>query len=179
MKNKCVALFDALETWHRRLGHASFNTVKQILKECNVHINRKDDFAFCDAFQLGKLHKLPFPQSVSCVKGPLDLIHTDVWGPAPIQCKTGFKYYISFVDDHNKFTWLYPLRTKGEALSAFIQFKKLVENQFQRTIKIVQNDWGSEFRSFTMFCQILVLSFSTPVHTSLSKMAGLRGNTGI
>ncbi|KAL2466636.1 Retrovirus-related Pol polyprotein from transposon RE1 [Abeliophyllum distichum] len=30
---------------------------------------------------------------------PLDLIHTDVWGPSPVNSTSGFKYYVLFVDD--------------------------------------------------------------------------------
>jgi hypothetical protein len=37
---------------------------------------------------------------------PLELIHSDVWGPAPIFVD-GYKYYIDFIDDFTKFTWIH------------------------------------------------------------------------
>lgn len=52
-----------------------------------------------------------------------------------------------FVDDHSRFTWLYPLEKKSEIFICFLKFQKLVENQFGRKIKIFQCDGGGEFSS--------------------------------
>ena len=30
---------------------------------------------------------------------PFVLVHFDVWGPSPIMSPTGFKYFVTFVDD--------------------------------------------------------------------------------
>jgi hypothetical protein len=32
------------------------------------------------------------------------------------------KYYVSFIDDFNKFTWVYLLRFKSEVFQKFIEF---------------------------------------------------------
>jgi hypothetical protein len=37
----------------------------------------------CDACQQGKIHQLAFPKSISVSMVSLELIHSDVWGPAP------------------------------------------------------------------------------------------------
>lgn len=52
-----------------------------------------------------------------------------------------------FVDDHSRFTWLYPLEKKSEIFICFLKFQKLVENQFGQKIKIFQCDGGGEFSS--------------------------------
>lgn len=59
--------------------------------------------SICNACQLAKSHQLPYVPSNHRTLAPLDLIHSDVWGPAPCSVN-GFKYYISFIDDLNKFT---------------------------------------------------------------------------
>ena len=113
---------------------------------------------FCEACQLGKIHKLHFPVTEIKTKSALELIHTDLWGPSPVISREGFRYYISFVDDFTRYTWIYPLKLKSEALEVFKLYKLQVENQFQTTIKILQSDWGGEYRSFTEFlnqCGIL------------------------
>jgi hypothetical protein len=57
----------------------------------------------CDACQQGKVHWLAFPKSMGVSMVPLELVHSDVWGPAPTS--VGRKnYYVSFVDDFSKFT---------------------------------------------------------------------------
>lgn len=68
---------------------------------------------------------------------PLDLIHTDIWGPSPVQSVNGHRFYIHFVDDHTRYTWIYPLKHKGEAVNAFNVFRAFVENQFNRKIKTI------------------------------------------
>lgn len=104
------------------------------MKNCNIKTSTKEEFEFCEACQFGKGHKLPFKNSVSCAVEPLDLVHSDVWDPAPISSVSGFKYYVHFLDDCSRFTWIYPLKYKSEVLQAFIQFKNLVENQFNKRI---------------------------------------------
>ena len=117
-----------------------------MLKDCNVKISSSDKFTFCEACQFGKLHLLPFKCSSSHATGILDLIHTDVWGPAPILSSSGFKYYVHFIDDFSRFTWIFPLKQKSETIHAFNQFEAMVENQFNKKIKIIQCDGGGEYK---------------------------------
>ena len=58
-----------------------------------------------------------------------------------------FKYYVIFVDDCTRYTWLFPLKHKSDFYECFLKFQKLVENQFERKIKIFQSDGGGEFTS--------------------------------
>ncbi|GKA40567.1 polyprotein [Tanacetum coccineum] len=45
---------------------------------------------------------------------PFELVHSDVWGPCPITSKSGFKYFITFVDDYSRVTWLYLMKNRSE-----------------------------------------------------------------
>lgn len=47
---------------------------------------------------MSKNHQLPFPSSQTKYYAPLDLIFSDVWGPAHSISRNGAKYYVSFVD---------------------------------------------------------------------------------
>ena len=49
------------------------------------------------------------------------------------------------MDDYSRFVWIYLLLTKDQVYSTFVQFKTLVENQFQTTIKCLQTDHGGKF----------------------------------
>lgn len=51
-----------------------------------------------------------------------------------------------FVDDFSRFTWIYPLKQKFETVQAFIQFKGLVGNQYNKRIKVIQCDGGGEYK---------------------------------
>ena len=100
----------------------------------------------CNSCQLGKRCKLPFNNSKSISTFPLEKVHSDLWGPAPIPSSQNFRYYAIFVDDFTRYTWLYPLKNKSDFLQCFLKFQALVENFFDRKIKIFQSDGGGEFK---------------------------------
>ena len=76
---------------------------------------------------------------------PLELIHTDLWGPAHTISKNGNRYYITFIDAYSRFTWIYIIKQKSEALHTFVNFKNQVELQTGLKIKALQSDGGGEF----------------------------------
>lgn len=96
---------------------------------------------------MSKSSHLPFQLNNEISSVLLNKIHCDLWGPAPISSCQNFKYYVSFIDDYSRFTWLFPLRKKSDFFQSFQKFQKLVENQFDRNIKIFQSDGGGEFQS--------------------------------
>lgn len=126
--------------WHHRLGHPSFAVVNRVISQNNLPIIPDSSQAsVCDACQQGKCHQLPFQKSTSISAGPLDLIYSDVWGPAP--SSVGNKsYYVSFIDDYRKHVWLYLLKHKSEVFEKFRDFQNLVERLLERKIKAVQTD---------------------------------------
>jgi hypothetical protein len=65
----------------------------------------------------------------------LELVHSDVSGPAHLLSNDGFRYYVLFIDDFIKFTWIYFLHSKDELLKVFTLFKLQAENQLNTTIK--------------------------------------------
>ncbi|KAH9646728.1 retrovirus-related pol polyprotein from transposon RE1 [Citrus sinensis] len=144
---------------HQRLGHPNKHALKNIIP----HLSLKSSITlpdFCDACQYGKLHQLSFYSTGIKTSVPLELIHTDLWGPSPMPSFLhGYRYYISFVDDYTRYCWIFPLTFKSEALETFQNFKTLVEKQFNLSIKSVQSDWGGEFRSFVIFLQQEGISF--------------------
>jgi hypothetical protein len=81
----------------------------------------------------------------------LALIYSDVWGPSPIVSRTGFRYYISFLDAYSRYTWLFPMHHKNDALPIFIKFQKYTERFFNCKIKSIQSDWGGEYRSLNKY----------------------------
>ena len=68
-------------------------------------------------------------------------------GPLPTQSREGYKYWITFIDDHSRFWAVLPLRAKSDAFGAFKRFKAFVENQLNCTIKALRDDKGGEYMS--------------------------------
>jgi hypothetical protein len=114
---------------------------------CSFESNKE---SVCDACQKAKSHQLPYAKSSSFSSHPLELIYSDVWGHAP-KSVGGKKYYVSFIDDYNKFTWIYLLKFKSEVFEKFHEFQKLVERLFDRKILTIQTDWGGEYQKLHSF----------------------------
>ena len=57
----------------------------------------------CDTCKLGKIHQESFPSIAIKTNKPLQLIHSDVWGPSPNISIEGYRFYLLFVDDFSHF----------------------------------------------------------------------------
>jgi histone deacetylase 1/2 len=141
--------------WHLRLGHVHSSAITAVLNLCNIPVLNKFTNESCSFGCIGKSHRLYAPMSQTVYTQPFEVIHTDLWGPTPFDSYDGYRYYITFVDKFTKYTWIYFLKQKSDALQAFKQFLALVQNQFNYKIKALQSDWGGEFRSSTALLQEL------------------------
>ena len=81
------------------------------------------------------------------VKHILEPIHFDVFGPMNFPSLGKSVYYVSFIDDFSRNTWIYLLKKKSKVFDRFKEFKALVENQIEKKIKVLRTDNGGEFYS--------------------------------
>ena len=65
------------------------------------------------------------------------------------------RYFISFIDDFLRKTWVYFLKEKSEALEVFKKFKVMVEKATDRHVKAIWSDRGGEYTSmaFVKYCE--------------------------
>ena len=142
------------QLWHTWLGHPQSRVFSHVLNKF-LHVNFvSNKVPFCTHCVEGKHHQLPFTDSVSITSRPLELVHTDVWGPAPVISCNGTRYYVSFIDNFTRFTWFFPLKYKSQVLESFKHFKSTMENILDCKIKILRSDYGGEYSKyeFQSFC---------------------------
>ncbi|XP_020679649.1 protein argonaute 1A-like [Dendrobium catenatum] len=133
--------------WHSRLGHPSDSVFTELAKLV-TYIHKDSSYSPpCISCQISKCHKLPFSRSLSSSTKPFQLVHSDVWGLAPITSMNGSRFYITFIDDFSRFCWLYILNSKDEALIKFQQFYKLIKTTFNTAVNTLRTDGGGEFTS--------------------------------
>src|SRR5579871_1204018 len=101
----------------------------------------------CEHCLYSRQHKLLSTNTASRASNILELIHTDICGPMNYLSLGGAKYFIIFIDDKTRMTFIYFLKTKGEAFDKFKNFQALVENQQNKKIKRIRSDNGGEFTS--------------------------------
>ena len=121
--------------WHSRLGlgHPASNTLLRLISNKCLPMSGKSSNHFCN-----------FHLSDSISKFPLELVHSDVWTSPTVSMK-GSKYYVLFVDDFSRYSWIFPMQFKHEVFDIFVKFKLHVENLFSSTIKAFQADGGGEY----------------------------------
>ncbi|PKU70451.1 Retrovirus-related Pol polyprotein from transposon TNT 1-94 [Dendrobium catenatum] len=141
--------------WHSRLGHPNSQIVSSLSNFIPDLRNFLKSADICISCKLSKCHKLPFTSSISISTKPFQLIHADVWGPSPCQSINGFSYYVIFIDDFTRYSWLYLMTAKSKTFSKFKIFCNLIHNKFNTTIQYFRSDGGGEFISnqFTNYLQ--------------------------
>ena len=95
---------------HCHLGHPSFS----LLKKLYPHISSLSSLN-CESCQYAKLHRVHLSPKVNRrASTPFELVHYDVWGPCPILFLTKFKYFVTFMDDFSRVTWLCLMKSRFE-----------------------------------------------------------------
>ena len=81
-------------------------------------------------------------------------MHTDVCGPIKPMSTGQNRYFLTFIGDFSRKTWIYFLKRKLEVLNCFKDFKAIIEKQNGYKIIIMRSDQGGEYTSndFEAFC---------------------------
>ena len=150
--------------WHRRLGHPCFDKLKKILPWLSL-----TQFV-CESCQLGKHHRSSYSSRDGIPSSaPFDLLHCDVWGPFRTPSISGHRYYIVFVDDYTRVSWVYLLCNRSEVVTTVTHFITEVVTQYSTMPKILHTDNTLEFvqASLCTFCADRgIIHQTTCPHTS-------------
>eukprot|EP00253_Pinus_taeda_P023024 PITA_23024 len=153
-----VALNDEVsKLWHERFGHLNYRSLQHLCKENMVTglpmVSCRD--GVCSGCVLGKHHRDSFEKRASWhASAPLQLVHSDLCGPLPVASFSGCKYFLTFIDDFSRRTWVYFLKLKSEVFNTFLAFKAFVEKQSGHQILKLRTDNGGEYvkKTFINFC---------------------------
>ena len=74
----------------------------------------------------------------------MGLIHSDISGPMLITSMNGSRYFLTFIDDFLRYTWVFFIKKKLEVLEKFTELKALFENASGQNIKILRYDNGRQ-----------------------------------
>ena len=120
--------------WHRRLGHSSFSVMKKSMP--NLFISVDESLLCCETCVLGKSHRSTYSPSTSNKRIiPFELIHSDVWGPSQESIVSGMRYYVSFIDDCTRLSWIVLLKPKDEVFPLFKPFIPLSKHNIMPQLK--------------------------------------------
>ncbi|KAM1074188.1 hypothetical protein PS2_018841 [Malus domestica] len=73
------------------------------------------------------------------------VVHSDVWGSARILTTSGFRWFVTFIDDCTRMTWVFPMKHMSEVSTKFNIFHQYVATQFDKKIQTLRSDNGGEY----------------------------------
>ena len=120
----------------------------------------------CEACLLRKHARRSFPkETTSRTSKSLQLLPTDVCVPVDPPSFGKRKYFLLFIDDFSRKTWVYFLKQKSNVFVVFQNFKALGEKESVCEIKELRSDRGGEFTSkeFNDFSQSHGIRFTLTI----------------
>ena len=160
----CVST-DAPLLIHSRLGHPSLSKFQKMVTRFSTLLSLA-----CESCQLGKHTRVSFTKRLNNrAKSPFEFVHTDVWGPCRTASTLGFQYFITFIDDYSRCTWLFLMKNQAELYSIFHKFYVEILTQFNISIRVLRSDNAREYFSapfISFMSQHGILHQSSCAHTS-------------
>src|SRR5579871_3891619 len=137
------------DVWHRRFAHLGpWNLIKVEKMVDGMRIDEatlpKDEL--CEACIKGSQTRDLNDKPMRRRTVPGDLIHSDLCGPITPLSTGENLYFVTFIDDATRMTYLCTLKTKTskEVREAFVEFKNVFE-QDRRRIRSLRTDGGGEY----------------------------------
>ncbi|KAL6343109.1 hypothetical protein AAG906_018947 [Vitis piasezkii] len=94
---------------HSRLGHPSPSKFQKMVPRFSYLLSLA-----CESGQLGKHTRVSFPKRLNNrAKCPFELVHIDVWGLCRTASTLGFQYFVTFIDDYSRCTWLFLMKNRS------------------------------------------------------------------
>ena len=123
--------------WHKRLGHPNpqvLRILRRFDKQFQFPLTKAclDAHKACDACNRAKAQHLSYStNTLPRATRPMELIHSDIWGPFSTPSIGGCRYFVSFIDDYTRFTFVYLMVNKSEIYSKYEKFKSEASNTFR------------------------------------------------
>ena len=114
------------DLWHAHLGHPFLSHLQLLASQGHLGSVQFQKFD-CTSCHFGKQTKLLFNNSDSFSSTPFNFIHYDIWGPTPVSTEGGSRYFVIFVNDFSRYTWIYLLHHRSELVSIYQTFHKIIK----------------------------------------------------
>jgi hypothetical protein len=139
---------DLRKLLHEQFGHLNYRSLQQL---CNKQmligiplVSCRD--GVCASCVLNKHHRDSFEKCTSWHDStPLKIFHSDLCGTLSSPSFFGCKYFLTFIDDFYKHTWVYLLKCKSELFDNFLAYKALVEKQSRHQIQGLRLNNGGKY----------------------------------
>ncbi|KRX38752.1 Retrovirus-related Pol polyprotein from transposon TNT 1-94 [Trichinella murrelli] len=142
-----VHTYACLHKWHRRMGHIDPEAIRKLNREQlanSIDIRKCDAENDCEICLTGKMTLTPFTKVANRAKKQIELIHSDICGPMPTATPSDHRYMMTLIDDYSRFTVVYLLKTKDEAVDRIKDYVATLHTKFGRNPATLRTDNGRE-----------------------------------
>lgn len=129
---------------HTKLSHIRQERMNRLAREGLLGLFHKIDFPRREHFLAKKATKKSFEKGTR-TEFPLSLIHSDICYPMNVRARHDALYFITFIDDFIHFGHVYLISHNLEILECFKRYMTFIENQLDKTIKVLSTDWGRKY----------------------------------
>ena len=126
--------------------HVNENVLRSIHKHSKDVPRVKGKLEICAPCRLGKATKKSFDSHFEPANYPGEVVHSDLAGPIHKSIH-GRTYFITFVDQHTRYTHVMGLTAKSEASEAFDMYQQSfhVKKYYPKGIERLHSDGGGEY----------------------------------
>jgi transposase InsO family protein len=134
------------QLWHRRLTHVAAGVASQAAKRgivpqfSTTYPETAAKCAACACAKAKQVHRTAVTHSAI----PLERIHVDLAFPGTVN---QFTCVLTVIDDHSRYAWAYPLRSKGVASRQLRELIVFLQHHYERKCRYLHSDRGGEFTS--------------------------------
>lgn len=93
----------------------------------------------CRTCIVAKSHRTSYLPSLNKSIVLFTLLHFDVWGPSSISIVSGVSWFVIFVDDYTRMTWLSLMKNKDEMFLIFQSFHAMIQTQFYAKLRFIRS----------------------------------------
>jgi hypothetical protein len=143
----------SLETWHRRLGHTHYDSIRQMVNKdivngMDILPETSQPPGICKPCVEGIHARTPIPKETSTrADMVLGRVFSDVWGPATVATPSKEQYFVLFIDDKSRRISVSLIKNKSDTFAEYKSFVARAEKETGVPIKALRTDGGGEYGS--------------------------------
>ena len=142
-----------IEKLHCLMGHIAPEAAKALVNKGLVEGIKLDQSSkmldVCSSCEYGKAHRKAVRKKCEAPRAVKigDEIHSNVWGPSPVQTIGRQEYYSTYIDNNSRYLKLYLQKLKSQIYYAYKRYEAYLLWQKGVWIKKLHTDWGGEYLS--------------------------------
>ena len=163
-----------IEELHCHMGHITPEMAKQMVSNRAIDVIEIDSaltIQHCKSCKYPKATQKLIKKACEAPRAPKfgHEIHSDVWGPSPVQTPGHKEYYVSFTDNYTQWTHIWLLAMKDRVFQAYQDFEAWAKLHFGiQGFKFLQSDWGGEYlgKEFSTYLSSQGTEWKLTVHNT-------------